>query len=220
MNVLIVDDHVLFREGLVGLLKADKYFNVVGQAGSVHEAIHLAHQLHPDLILMDFILPDGDGTEASAAILSEQPGCKIVFLTMYDADDKLFAAIRSGAKGYMLKNIPVTNLVLALKSIERGEAAISGEMTMRLLEQFSLHGNAKNGHDHMQHNNLSQRELEVLREIASGASNDEIAARLFLSINTVKHHIHSIFAKLNLENRRAAVKYAQQIGLVQFYKQG
>ena len=145
---------------------------------------------------MDFILPDGDGAEASAVILSEQPGCKIVFLTMYDADDKLFAAIRSGAKGYMLKNVPVTSLVSALKSIERGEAAISGEMTMRLLEQFSLHGNGKNGHDHDQHNNLSERELDVLREIASGASNDEIAARLYLSINTVKHHIHSIFAKL------------------------
>jgi DNA-binding NarL/FixJ family response regulator len=220
MNVLIVDDHVLFREGLVGLLKTDKYFTVVGQAGSVHEATHLAHQLHPDLILMDFILPDGDGAEASAAILSEQPDCKIVFLTMYDADDKLFAAIRSGAKGYLLKNVPVINLVSALKSIERGEAALSGEMTMRLLEQFSQHSNGKNGHDHDLQNKLSQRELEILGEVAKGASNDEIASKLYLSINTVKHHIHNIFAKLNLENRRAAIKYAQLAGIGQIYKRG
>ncbi len=110
MKVLVVDDHVLFREGLVSLLKADKYFNVVGQAGSVHEAIYLASKLRPELILMDFSLPDGDGAEASAAILAEQPGCKIVFLTMYDADDKLIAAIRSGAKGYLLKNVPVSEI--------------------------------------------------------------------------------------------------------------
>lgn len=212
MKVLVVDDHVLFREGLVSLLKADEFFKVVGQAGSVREAIGLARKLHPDLILMDFSLPDGDGAEASAAILAEQPGCKIVFLTMYDADDKLFAAIRSGAKGYLLKNVPVAKLVTSLKSIEKGEAAISGTMTMRILERFSQQDGASS-EEPIIHANLSKREVEILRELAKGGSNSEIAARLFLSENTVKHHVHNILSKLRLENRKEVIQYAQQAGL-------
>ena len=214
MNVLVVDDHVLFREGLISLLKADEYFNVVGQAGSVQEAIYLARKLRPELILMDFSLPDGDGAEASAAILAEQPGSKIVFLTMYDADDKLIAAIRSGAKGYLLKNVPVTKLVSSLKSIEKGEAAISGKMTMRLLEEFSQSHKGVSSEVCNSQSVLSQREIEILREIALGESNGEIAAKLFLSVNTVKHHIHNILVKLKLKNRRAAILYAQQAGLI------
>ena len=216
MNVLVVDDHVLFREGLISLLKADEYFKVVGQAGSVQEAIYLARKLRPELILMDFSLPDGDGAEASAAILAEQPGSKIVFLTMYDADDKLIAAIRSGAKGYLLKNVPVTKLVSSLKSIEKGEAAISGKMTMRLLEEFSQSHKGVSSEVCNAQSVLSQREIEILREIALGESNGEIAAKLFLSVNTVKHHIHNILVKLKLKNRRAAILYAQQAGLIKY----
>ncbi len=214
MKILVVDDHVLFREGLVSLLKSDDYFNVVGQAGSVHEAIILAHNLRPDLVLMDFSLPDGDGAEASTAILTEQPGCRIVFLTMHDDDENLFAAIRSGAKGYLLKNVPVAKLISSLKSIEKGEAAISGAMTMRLLEEFSQHHNGVSSEVYNSQSVLSQREVEILREIALGASNGEIATKLFLSVNTVKHHIHNILSKLRLENRRAAILYAQQAGII------
>jgi two-component system nitrate/nitrite response regulator NarL len=214
VKILVVDDHVLFREGLVSLLKSDDYFNVVGQAGSVHEAINLAHTLRPDLILMDFSLPDGDGAEASTAILAERPECKIVFLTMHDDDENLFAAIRSGAKGYLLKNVPVAKLISSLKSIEKGEAAISRTMTMRLLEEFSQHHNGVSSEVCNTQSVLSQREVEILREIALGASNGEIATKLFLSVNTVKHHIHNILSKLRLENRRAAILYAQQAGLI------
>jgi two-component system nitrate/nitrite response regulator NarL len=214
VKILVVDDHVLFREGLVSLLKSDDYFNVVGQAGSVHEAINLAHTLRPDLILMDFSLPDGDGAEASTAILAERPECKIVFLTMHDDDENLFAAIRSGAKGYLLKNVPVAKLISSLKSIEKGEAAISRTMTMRLLEEFSQHHNGVSSEVVNTQSVLSQREVEILREIALGASNGEIATKLFLSVNTVKHHIHNILSKLRLENRRAAILYAQQAGLI------
>jgi two-component system, NarL family, response regulator NreC len=214
MKVLIVDDHVLFREGLTSLLNADKYFNVVGQAGSVHEAIVLARNLQPDLILMDFSLPDGDGAEASAVILAEQPMCKIVFLSMHDADENLFAAIQSGAKGYLLKNVPAAKLVSSLKSIENGEAAISGEMTMRILEEFSQHRNGTSSENHSRNNALSQREVEILNEIAKGSSNEEIAGKLFLSVNTVKHHVHNIFTKLGVENRRKAIEYARQVGVM------
>jgi DNA-binding NarL/FixJ family response regulator len=214
MKVLVVDDHVLFREGLTSLLNADKYFKVVGQAGSVHEAIILARNLQPDLILMDFSLPDGDGAEASAAILAELPMCKIVFLSMHDADENLFAAIRSGAKGYLLKNVPAAKLVSSLKSIENGEAAISGEMTMRILEEFSVHNNGNSIDSYTIKNILSQREVEILSEIAKGSSNEEIASRLYLSVNTVKHHIHNIFTKLGVDNRRKAIEYANHAGIM------
>ena len=214
MKVLVVDDHDLFREGLVSLLSKDKFFDIVGQAGTVHKAIDLTRMLHPDLILMDFSLPDGDGAAATTAILAEQPTCKIVFLTMHDADENLFAAIHSGAKGYLLKNVPGAKLVESLKAIERGEAAISGSMTMRILEEFSHNRSNLNGEARNAYKVLSTRELEILREIASGASNSEIAARLFLSVNTVKHHIHNILSKLFLKNRREAVLFAQKAGLV------
>jgi DNA-binding NarL/FixJ family response regulator len=211
MNVLIVDDHLLFREGLVSLLNADPSFKVVGQAGTVCESIALAQKLKPDIILMDFSLPDGDGSEATSAILAELPETNIVFLTMYDADEKLFAAVRSGAKGYLLKNTPVQKLMDSLHSIAKGEAAISPSMTMRILEEFS-HSTSFNHNQPL--GNLSSRELDILREMASGASNTEIASRLYISVNTVKHHIHSILAKLELNNRREAVSYAREHGLV------
>jgi DNA-binding NarL/FixJ family response regulator len=214
MKVLIVDDHVLFREGLASILNADKYFKVVGQAGSVYEAIVLARSLQPDLILMDFSLPDGDGAEASEAILAELPMCKIVFLSMHDADENLFAAIRSGAKGYLLKNVPAAKLVSSLKSIEKGEAAISGEMTMHILEEFSQQRTVSSNDFQSKNNVLSQREVEIINEIAKGYSNDEIADNLFLSVNTVKHHVHNIFTKLGVENRRKAIEYAKHAGIM------
>jgi len=218
VKVLVVDDHVLFREGLVSLLKADDYFEVVGQAGSVHEAINLSRKLQPDTILMDFSLPDGNGAEASEIILKEQPNCQIVFLTMHDDDVNLFSAIHSGAKGYMLKNVPVAKLVSSLKSLEKGEAALSGTMTMRILEKFSQQHNGVSSEVCNMQSVLSHREEEILQEIALGATNSEIAAKLFLSVNTVKHHIHNILTKLKLENRRAAILYAKQSGLIKATK--
>jgi len=220
MKILVVDDHDLFREGLVSLLSKDKFFDIVGQAGTVHEAIDLTRKLHPDLVLMDFSLPDGDGAEATTAILAEQPTCNIVFLTMHDADENLFAAIHSGAKGYLLKNVPGAKLVESLKAIEKGEAVISGKMTMRILEEFSQNYSNSKGEARNAYKVLSTRELEILREIARGASNSEIAAKLFLSVNTVKHHIHNILSKLCLKNRREATLYAQQSGLMNMTKGG
>jgi len=213
MKVLIVDDHNLFREGLASLLDSDPKFRVVGQAGSVREAVELARKLKPELILMDFALPDGDGAEASTAILQELPACKIVFLTMFEADEKLFAAIRSGAVGYLLKNTSVDHLLCSLHSIEKGEAAISRTMTMRILSEFS-HPKSEEIAVSQDLQNLSPRELDILRQLARGISNGEIAAQLHLSVNTVKHHIHNILAKLNLANRREANNFARKHGLL------
>jgi DNA-binding NarL/FixJ family response regulator len=128
MKILIVDDHVLFREGLSSLIAKQTDLTVVGEAGSVHEAIEKARTTLPEMILLDFNLPDGTGLDATRAILAELPDVKIVFLTIYEDDERLFAAIRAGAQGYLLKNIPVAKLLAALRGlIERGEAAITGD---------------------------------------------------------------------------------------------
>ena len=212
MKILIVDDHVLFREGLVGILQARPDFEVVGEAGSVSEAIEKARQYKPDVILMDWGLPDGDGSQASKQILAELPDCKIVFLTIYEADEKLFAAIRSGAKGYMLKNVPSAKLIRALLDVEAGNPAISRTMTGRLMEEFS-HTAIERQMQPEVFKKLSPREMEVLQEIIKGATNREIATTLFISVNTVKHHIHSILEKLGVENRRQAGEFARKQGI-------
>ncbi len=211
-KLLIVDDQILFRNGLVSLLKSYPEYDVVGEAGSVSEAVEKALRLAPDLILMDFSLPDGTGLDATRAILAKMPDCKIVFLTMHETDEKLFAAIRSGAKGYMLKNISITKMLDTLHSLDQGEIALTGDMTSRIISEFARSPQA----DQSQKNpfaGLSARELEVLREIATGRSNQEIARRLFLAENTVKHHVHNILHKLDLENRHQASTYARQHGL-------
>ena len=212
MKVLIVDDHILFREGLVSLLDSQPDITVIGEAGCVQEAIAIARELEPDLILMDFGLPDGTGLDATQAILAERPDSKIVFLTVHEQDDRLFAAIRSGAKGYLLKNVPVSKLLDYLRGVERGEAAISPAMTNQILEEFARGGAARDpGPDEL--GELTSRELEVLRELATGASNQEIAERLVISENTVKVHVRNVLAKLDLRNRREAASYARRHGL-------
>lgn len=209
MKTLIVDDHVLFREGLVSILHVRPEFEVVGEAGSVSEAIEMARQHEPDLILMDWTLPDGDGSQASKQILADQPNCKIVFLTIHEGDEKLFGAIRSGAKGYILKTVPSAKLIRALLDVEAGNAAISREMTGRLMEEFSHTAPADQNQPRV-FASLSPREIEVLQEIVGGATNREIATKLFISVNTVKRHIHSIFEKLGVENRHQAAEFARQ----------
>lgn len=213
MRLLVIDDHVLFREGLVGLLKVEPDIEIAGTGGSVREAVELACRHKPDTILMDFSLPDGTGAEASAAILEELPECKIVFLTVYETDDKLIEAIRTGAKGYMLKNTPVSKLLAALRALDKGEAAISRSMTLRLMEELTRSGPAAPGQASMLLEQLSQREMDVLRVMAQGASNAEIAQKLYLSQNTVKHHVSNILLKLQAGNRREALQIARREGL-------
>lgn len=207
-RLLIVDDHIILREGLVSLLGPQPDFEVVGEAGSVQEAVLIAQKLEPDLVLMDYGLPDGTGTEATEAILSKKPDTKIVFLTIHDEDDELFAAIRSGAKGYLLKNVPVSKMLDALRGLACGEAPISREMTSRILEEFAK---SENGYqDGTALSQLTPRERDVLREISTGASNREIAERLFISVNTVKVHVHNLLEKLELRDRRELAEYAAQ----------
>ena len=200
-KILVIDDHILFREGLVSLFRSTPEFDVVDEAGSVKEGVEKAFEHRPDIILMDFSLPDGTGLDATCSILKELPDTKIVFLTVYETDENLFAAIRQGAKGYMLKNITSTSLLASLCALDQGEIAMSRKMMSRVLE--SARPNAVSRNDSFL-KKLSPRETEILYELKIGASNAEIARKFFLSENTVKHHIHNILDKLGVDNRRQA----------------
>lgn len=212
MRILLVDDHVLFREGVTSLLRAQPDLELVGEAGSVAEAISLSRELQPDLVLMDFGLPDGTGLDATEAILEDQPDTDIVFLTFHDDDARLFAAIRKGARGYLLKNVSSSELLSYLRGIDRGEAAITPGMTSRILEEFARSRPAERARG-PELGELTPREIEVLEEVTTGATNSEIAERLIISENTVKNHVSSILTKLNVENRREATRVAHRRGL-------
>ena len=213
MKILIVDDHILFREGLVGLLRSQPDMQVVGECGSVQEAVELTNKLKPEVILMDFSLPDGTGLDATRSILVRQPEVQIIFLTVHDNDERLIAAVRAGAKGYLLKNLSVSKLLASLRALERGEAAISRTMMARIMEEFSQNGPVTNTTPSPLVG-LTSREIEVLQELTDGITNQEIAVRLFISENTVKNHIHNILEKLGLANRREAIEFARKNGLL------
>jgi DNA-binding NarL/FixJ family response regulator len=212
MRILIVDDHILFREGLTGLLRAQPDMEVIGECGTVQEAIEQATQLNPHVILMDFSLPDGTGLDATRAILVELPQVQIIFLTVHDNDERMIAAMRAGAKGYLLKNLSVNKLLASLRALERGEAAISRTMMARVLQEFAQSSPTPSA-EPSPLVGLTSREIEVLQELANGVTNQEIATRLYISENTVKNHIHNILEKLNLNNRREAIEFARTNGL-------
>jgi len=211
-TVVVVDDHVLFREGVISLFHSTSDFKVVGEAGSVYEGIESAREHHPDIILMDFSLPDGTGLEATKTILAELPECKIVFLTVYEADEKLFAAIRAGAKGYIAKNVAGQTLISSLRALDQDEMAISRKKASRIIQEFS-HTSTNDVASQEIIAKLSPRELDILRELQPGVSNLEIAQRLFISENTVKHHVRSVLEKLGVKNRREAGRIASQAGI-------
>ena len=210
IRIAIVDDHALFREGLASIIRSEPDIEVIGLAGTVREAVATARLSKPDMILMDFSLPDGTGADATRQILVDHPECKIVFLTMSEEDDDLFDAIRAGAKGYLLKNMQPSKLVVALRSVQNGESAISRTMTMRLMEELSRTKKIEPLVDAT----LTRREIDVIQALAGGLSNTEIAQQLFISENTVKYHVHSALGKLGLSDRKQLAAYAREHGLL------
>jgi len=212
MKILLIDDHILFREGLASLLNVQADFEIVGAANSVAEAIEQAQTLQPDLILMGYDLRDGTGPEAACIISANQPKIVIVFLTVYEDDKHLFAAIRSGAKGYLPKNIPVEHLMNYLRHARDGEPAITPDLTGRILERFSQTEPRSPVRDSVV-SSLTPRELQVLQEVARGHSNQIIATNLVISERTVKNHVGRILTKLKVQNRYEAADLARRIGL-------
>ncbi len=211
MKVLIVDDHMVVRQGLISILSSQPDIKIVGEAGSLNEALSKTHLFQPDVILMDYGLPDGNGVEATRAILADKPDTKIIFLTVHDDDETLFAALRAGAKGFLLKSTSLSRVVDSIRAIARNEAILSPEMTSRLIDEFSKEETAK-GAEQSPLNMLTLRELDILQELATYASDAEIAARLSLSVKTIKNHVHSILGKLQMKNRREAAWFAQEHG--------
>jgi len=208
MRVLLADDHALFRDGVRSLLAA-RGVEVVGEAGDGQEALEATLRLRPDVVLMDITMPRMDGLEATRLIKARLPQTKIVMLTVSDEDRVLFEAIKSGAQGYLLKNLQASEFFDLLAGIERGEAPISRGLAGRILEEFarrrapSASGEAEE---------LTDREREVLQAVSGGASNREIAASLHISENTVKFHMKNILDKLHLRNRAEVVAYAARRG--------
>ncbi|MDO8614327.1 MAG: response regulator transcription factor [Dehalococcoidia bacterium] len=212
MKVLIADDHALFRDGVASLLKAWG-LDVVGQAGDGFKALEATRALRPDLILMDIQMPLCSGLQATRLIKAEMPETRIVMVTVSDEEEDLFEAIKSGAEGYVLKNMSGEEFSRVLNDIANGEAPLSQGLAAKILTEFARMSRepAPKESDKDQ---LSDREREVLQEVAGGATNKEIAARLFISESTVNFHMKSILSKLHVRNRAQAVAYALQTGLV------
>ena len=205
VRVLLADDHALFRDGLASLLTAWD-MEVVGQAGDGQEALEKVRALRPDLVLMDIHMPRLNGLEATRIIKAERPDTKVVMVTVSDAEENLFEAIKSGAEGYILKNVPGEEFAQLLSNLARGEPAMSAGLARRLLTEFA-HGKSaarvQEGEEE-----LTAREREVLQEVAEGRTNREVGGVLFVSEETVKYHLKNIMQKLHLRNRAEVVAWA------------
>lgn len=214
-RILLADDHELFREGLAGLINAQPDMEVVGQAGDGLEALTLARDLRPDLVVMDIKMPLCEGLEATRLIRAEWPEARILILTVHDEDEKLFEAIKSGACGYLLKSANSVDFLRVVRGVVVGEAALPPRLAARLLEEFArLANRPAPGPSSPEYADLTPRERETLNLVATGATDKEIAAQLSLSPHTVKSHVRSILSKLHAINRRQAAKFAAQEGWV------
>ena len=211
IRVVVVDDHTLIRQGIVGLLSSQPDIEVVGQAGSGQEAIAVAAALSPDVVLMDVSMPGISGLDAAKEIRSRQPGVQVLILTIHDREDYLYQALRAGASGYVLKGADVQDLLAAVRSAHRGEVYLYPSVTKALVADFLRRGAA--GGDAAA-DSLTDREREILTLIAQGRTTAEIAADLFLSPHTVQSHRDHIMTKLDLHSKGALIKYAISRGLI------
>jgi two-component system NarL family response regulator len=210
IRTLIVDDHALFRRGLEIVLVTEPDIEVVGQAGDGKEAVSKAGEFVPDVVLMDVRMPRSSGIQACRAIKEVVPSAKIIILTMSDEEEDLFEAIRAGASGYLLKDIPLDEVAEAVRAVHGGQSLISPSMAGKLLSEFATL--AKRDHEQLPQElpapKLTDREMQVLKLVARGMNNRDIAKELFISDNTVKNHVRNILEKLQIHSRMEAVMVA------------
>ncbi|MBP1693376.1 MAG: two component transcriptional regulator, LuxR family [Chloroflexi bacterium] len=212
MKVVIIDKHVLFREGLTSLLSGQPDFEIVGSAGTAEIGIEIVMDLQPDLVLLDVDLPDTNGLNVLRIIYVSCPGTKTVILTANDSKELLFESIQAGAYGFIPKDTPISNLMSSLRAIDRGELALTRAMTTRVVEEFRrLNNQPAQRLDGIEH--LTGRELDILIMLGQHASNRQIGQSLFIAENTVKVHVHNILDKLQVSNRREAGSLARYLGL-------
>jgi DNA-binding NarL/FixJ family response regulator len=208
IRVLIVDDHALFRRGLDMTLQQEPDINVVGEASDGGEAVRQAVELLPDVILLDLRMPRRDGIEACTTIHSEVPSAKLVILTTSDEEADLFDAVKAGASGYLVKTIPVDDIATAVRDVHGGKSLIPPSMASKLLNEFATIARRADESRQLPVPRLTEREMQVLKLVARGMSNRDIAMRLTISENTVKNHVRNILDKLQLHSRMQAAMYA------------
>jgi len=204
IRVVVADDHPIVRSGIVGLLSSADDIEVVGEAGDGAEAVALATQLSPDVVLMDLRMPKVGGAEATAQIVAARPDVRVVILTTYESDENILAAIEAGASGYLLKAAPQDEILAGLRSVARGEVALAPSIAALLVKRMREPARVS----------LSERETQVLALVADGNSNRAIATALFVSEATVKTHLIHVFEKLEVKDRTRAVTKAMELGLL------
>jgi DNA-binding NarL/FixJ family response regulator len=214
VRVLVVDDHKLFRDGLSAILLNVADIEVVGEAGTGHEAVSQAEILAPDVVLMDINMPDLNGIEATQQLLAIKPGTAIIMLTMLEDNDSLFAAMRAGARGYILKGADKAEVLKTIRAVASGEALFGPVIANRLTTFFQNAGSVTpHSETDLPFPELTDREREVLYLIATGKNNQEISQQLHISAKTVSNHISNIFSKLQVPDRAQAIVKARQAGL-------
>lgn len=217
ITILIADDQRLMREGLRTILETESDLKVIGLASDGAEAVAMARRLKPHVILMDMRMPNLNGAEATRQIKAEFPVIQVVILTTFDDDEFVFDALKAGATGYLLKDLPSEDLVQAVRTVHRGGALIPPAIAAKVVSEFARLSAAKPQPVNIESgpDKLSQREIEVLKLVARGLNNKEISQALFITEGTVKNHISSIFSKLHMRDRTQAVLYAIKRGLVE-----
>ena len=213
IKVLIADDHVFYREGVRAFLENALDIQVVGEAGNGDEAIANADELQPDVILMDLKMPGTNGIESTRHIHETYPKIGVLVLTMFDDDDSVFAAMRAGARGYLLKDADKDDVVRAIVAVERGEAIFSPAIAQRMIQYFSTPSASSKKSQSSEFAELTERELEILDLIAQGHNNLVIANKLSLSIKTVQNYVSTILTKLQVADRSQAIVRAREAGL-------
>lgn len=211
IRVLLADDHTVFRQGLKSLLAYEEDLKVVSEAANGKEAIDFTKQLHPDVVIMDINMPILNGLEATKQIKQELPKTKIVILTSQGDDKSVFSLIEAGADGYLLKDVAAENLVSAIRDVFAGKSILHPEVTQKLLTRFISKGEPEK---QKPGDLLTEREVEVLKALAKGYSNQQIAEELYISQRTVQNHLHNIYNKLGINGRTEAVIYALQEGII------
>lgn len=210
IRLLIVDNHTLFRQGLVSLLQSEPGYDVIGEASSGEDSLHIVPELRPDVILMDVKMPGIGGVEATRRLLETNPEERILMLTVSEEEENLFAAIQAGARGYILKNADAAELLEAIQRVHTGEAMISPAMTFRLFQALKSGGIPAP----LSELPLTSREQDVFQLLARGASNRQIADTLMITENTVKTHVRNILEKLELHSRSEVAAYARRLSSI------
>ncbi len=214
IRILIVDDQALFREGLNTLLSIQPDFEVVGEASNGEEALRLALQHQPQVVLMDLRMPVMDGVTATRRMKATLPDCRVIVLTTFDDDESVFDGLRAGAVGYLLKDVTSDKLSDAIRAAARGEYFLLPSITAKVMAEFSRLVRPASGAVQPLVDPLSEREMEILRLVATGASNKQIAEQLVIAEGTVKNHLTNILNKLDAKDRMQAVLRAQELGLL------